>query len=146
MKRWNLVLIFAVLLFISLLFYNFEEIERDDNKGVDNATATAPPAPRQVNLEAGQVEQFTYKGHAIIINYSSAYPTQIITIALDGSEKIIQRERTENPRGIYWKEGNLSFSLKPVVWEIRNGRRIPLYEKTWNTTEIYFEVLGKEIL
>ncbi len=100
------------------------------------------PAPMQLYIKAGQSEQITYKGHNITVNYTSAYPIQIVRITLDSSEKIIHKETGESPGGVYWKEKNFSFTLKPVVWEIRDSQHIPIYEKTWNTTELYFEVLG----
>jgi len=102
-----------------------------------------PPAPMQVYLRVGHSEQFTYWNHNITINYKSASPKQLATITVDGEEKDIEVELTADPRGIYWRNGNLSFALKPVVWEIRDGQRIPFYEKTWNTSELYFEVVAK---
>ena len=99
-----------------------------------------PPAPYQFYIKTGQLEQFTYWGHTIAVNYSSSYPTQIVKVAVDGSEKVIQKELTESPNGIDWKEGNLSFTLKPVVWKIREGQNVPFYESTWNTSEVYFVV------
>ncbi len=101
---------------------------------------TVPPAPKQLYIKAGQFEEFTYWGHNITVNYTSAYPTQEVKVILDGSERTLQKKLTESPAGIYWKEGNLSFALKPVVWEIRDSQKIPFYESKWNTSEIYFEV------
>jgi len=101
-----------------------------------------PPAPHQLYIKPGQLEQFTFWGHTIAVNYASAYPIQIVKIAVDGSEKVIQKELTDSPNGIDWKEGNLIFTLKPVVWEMREGQNIPIYESTWNTSEVYFIVHG----
>lgn len=97
------------------------------------------PAPYQLYIKAGQTYQFTYVGN-FSVNYVSAYPTQIVKIAFDGHEKTIQKELYENPNGIYWSEGKFHFNLNPVVWEIRDGQRGPVYESTWNTTELYLEV------
>ncbi|MDO9324212.1 MAG: hypothetical protein Q7T80_04550 [Methanoregula sp.] len=99
-----------------------------------------PPAPHQLYIKNGQREQFTFWGHPIAVNYVSAYPTQIVKISVDGSEKVIQKELTDSPNGIDWKEGNLIFTLKPVVWEMREGQNIPIYESTWNTSEVFFVV------
>ena len=77
-------------------------------------------------------------GHTIAFNYISAYPSQKFSVTVDGSEKVIQKELADNPNGIDWSEGNIVFTLKPVVWEKRDGQNIPLYESTWNTTEVYF--------
>jgi len=121
----------------------------EPGKVTKNETPTAPlpppappvpPAPHQLYIKSGQLEQFAFWGHTIAVNYSSAYPTQIVKVAVDGSEKVIQKELTESPNGIDWKEGNLSFTLKPVVWEIREGQNVPIYESTWNTNEVYFVV------
>ncbi|NJD77097.1 MAG: hypothetical protein FIB08_08395 [Candidatus Methanoperedens sp.] len=105
-----------------------------------NPQINVPSAPRQIYIRAGQAEQFTYRGHNITINYTSAYPIQTLKVSVDGTDKKIQKETTGSPRGIYWKDRGLDFTIKPVSWEVRDGQRVPLYEKTWNTTELYFEV------
>jgi hypothetical protein len=99
-----------------------------------------PPAPHQIYIKEGQHENFSYWGHTITVNYTSAYPTQIIKVTIDGSETVLQKEVTDSPQGIDWRGSNLSFTLKPVVWEIRDGQNVPIYESTWNTREVYFEV------
>jgi len=99
-----------------------------------------PPAPKQLYISEGQSEQFTYWNHNITIDYISSYPIQTIEITVDGIEKKIVKEISESPRGIYWNDLNLSFSLRPVAWETRDGKRIPFFGKSWNTTELYFEV------
>lgn len=141
MKKKMFFLLIVVLVFLSIILVT--GCVSKPGKIANNETAplpTVPPAHKQLYIEAGQLEQFTYRGHNIAVNYTSAHPTQIVKVTLDGSERIIQKEPTENPIGMYWKEGNLSFTLKPVVWEIRDSQKIPFYEKTWNTTELYFEV------
>ncbi len=125
-----------------------------ENKTVDQKTTpqtvtqapatkipSVPPAPKQLYITVGQSEQFTYWGHNIVIDYTSAYPDQIVQVTVDGVETTFQRGLSESPTGIYWKDGNLSFTLKPVLWETRDGQRIPFYEKTWDTTELYFEAM-----
>jgi len=97
-----------------------------------------PTASHQLYIKAGQYENFSYWGHAIAVNYTSAYPSQKFSVAVDGSEKVIQKELSDSPNGIDWIEGNISFTLKPVVWEMREGQNIPIYESTWNTSEVYF--------
>lgn len=103
-------------------------------------TFDIPPEPRQFYIKEGHIEKFTYWGRNITINYISAYPTQRLVVTVDGVEKTFQKELTDNPAGIYWKESNLNFVLKPVQWEEKDGQNIPYYEKTWNTTELHFEV------
>ena len=118
----------------------FQPSEIAKNETPAAGLPTMPPVPHQLYIKAGQLEQFSYWGHTIAVNYTSEYPTQIVKVAVDGSENVLQKGPTESPNGIYWKEGNLSFTLKPVVWEIREGQKIPVYESTWNTSEVYFEV------
>ncbi len=96
--------------------------------------------PKQLYIKAGQIQQFDYHGRNIIINYTSEYPTQIVKITFNGTEKIIQKEVTDSSNAIYWSEGDFSFTLKPVLWEIRDGQRSPVFGN-WNTTELYFEVV-----
>lgn len=103
-------------------------------------TFDIPPEPRQFYIKEGHIENFTYWSRNITINYISAYPTQRLVVTVDGVEKTFQKELTDNPAGIYWKESNLNLVLKPVQWEEKDGQNIPYYEKTWNTTELYFEV------
>ena len=101
---------------------------------------SVPLTPQKLYIKAGQSENFSYMGHTIAFNYITAYPSQKFSVTVDGSEKVIQKELADNPNGIDWSEGNLSFTVKPVVWEKRDGQNIPLYESTWNTTEVYFIV------
>jgi len=125
----------------------FTEVPRNEakvsslNQTPPQSQLIMPPAPMQSYLKAGEVEHFTYWKHNITINYLSSKPKQMIKVNVDGAERTFQKEHTDNPRGIYWREGNLSFALKPVVWERRDGEIVPIYERTWGTNEIYFEVL-----
>jgi len=138
----------AIVIFLSILVAGCVS---NSSKGTISETPaatlppTAPPvtpAPHQLYIKTGQLEQFTFWGHTIAVNYASAYPTQIVKVTVDGSEKVIQKELTESPNGIDWKEGNLSLTLKSVVWELREGQNVPIYESTWNTSEVYFVVHG----
>jgi hypothetical protein len=104
------------------------------------AAPAVPMAPYQLYIKSGQYEQFTYGGHMMTVNFTSAYPMQIIQVTVDGSEKVIRKEITESPTGMDWKDGNLRFTVKPVVWEIREGQNVPIYETSWNTSEVYFGV------
>ncbi len=107
---------------------------------------TAPIAPKHAYLKVGQSEQFTYWGHSIAINYIASQPEQVINVIVDGVEQTFKKRPTDTPRGVYWREGNLSFALKPIVWETRDGQAIPIYEGTWNTSEIYFELYLSDIV
>lgn len=129
------------LLVVLLLFSGCSGPARITDNGTSETPLTAQPlpaAPRQLYIEAGQQENFTYWGHTIAVNYASAFPSQKILVAIDGSERLITRNLTDSPKGIDWSEANLSFTLKPVIWEMRNGQKVPLYERTWDTREVYF--------
>jgi hypothetical protein len=102
--------------------------------------ATVHPSPHQIYITEGQHENFSYWGHTIAVSYTSAYPTQIVNVTIDGSETVLQKNLTDSPHGIDWSARNVSFTIKPVVWELRDGQNVPLYERTWNTREVYFEV------
>jgi|GEM_PF-1483402 len=111
----------------------------DENQSPSETTDVAP-APWQTYIKAGKYEQFVFWGNNITIDYISAYPVQIIEITFNGSEKIIRKELTDSPGGVYWTEGNISFNLKPVVWEKRDTQMVPIYESTWNTSEIFIAI------
>lgn len=141
-QQYTGVLVIVIFSVLAVLVSGCTEAVKEEKPLMINQTLV-PPAPKQLFIKAGQFEQFTYWGHNIAVNYTSIYPTQIVKITLDGIERTIQKNLTESPAGVYWKEGDLSFTLKPVVWEIRDGQKIPIYESTWNTTEVYFDVMVK---
>lgn len=99
-----------------------------------------PPAPAGVYITPGQSEEFTYRGYIIKVRYISAYPEHLVKVRVDGNEKLIYVNANASPGAIYWKQNSLSFSLKPVVREFRDGTMVPVYERTWNTSEVYLEV------
>uniref|UniRef100_A0A7C3UCZ2 Uncharacterized protein n=1 Tax=Geoglobus ahangari TaxID=113653 RepID=A0A7C3UCZ2_9EURY len=105
----------------------------------------ASVAPKFFYLKLGQSKKFTYSDHDIVVTYLSSFPKQIVVVVVDNTEKTFERDLNASPRGIYWRYNNLIFAIKPVVWEFRDGQKIPIYEKTWNTTEIYFEVRLTEV-
>ena len=111
----------------------------------EKQTDQASVAPKFFYLKLGQSKEFTYSDHNITVTYVSSFPKQIVKVVVDGTEKTFKRDLNASPRGIYWKYNNLIFAIKPVVWVFRDGQKIPIYEKTWNTTEIYFEVWLAEV-
>lgn len=133
-----MLFLFFLLLTSGCAFQSQKETEPEQPQ----PSGKVPPAPKSFYITVGQSEEFTYWDHDIVISYLSASPVQSIKITVDGEEKTIERELTADPRGVYWDKGNLSFALKPVSWEVREGQRVPIYEGTWNTTELYFEVVS----
>ena len=136
----NALVILALLIFLTFL----AGCVSPNDKIVNNETPATPLptcvpiAPQKVYIKAGQHQNFSYMGHTVAFNYITAYPSQTFSVTVDGSEKVIQKELADDPKGIDWSEGNLSFTLKPVIWEKREDQNIPIYESTWNTTEVYF--------
>ncbi len=96
-------------------------------------------------IDVGQSKQWVYGPYDIAVSYLSASPKQVVIVTLDGSEKLIEVELTADVPGIYWREGDLSFTLKPAVWVfgIYSGQLIRIPGGTWNTTVLYFEVIDK---
>ena len=100
-----------------------------------------PPAPEGFFIEEGQDINFTYWDHNISINYLSADPQRVLVKVNGKVINEINKSIDDSPRGVYWKFEDLRFELKPVIWRINEeGRNLPYFEETWNTTELYFEV------
>ncbi|MDK2875855.1 MAG: hypothetical protein PWQ22_265 [Archaeoglobaceae archaeon] len=106
------------------------------------ASNSAPIDPKQLFLKAGQSESFRYWSHEISVEYTKDGETHLIKIVVDEKTTFIKKNTTDGPSGIYWSEEGLYFAIKPVVWEERGNERIPVFEKTWNVTEIYFETIA----
>ena len=106
-----------------------------------NEPTTVPAAPHVLFIRVGNASSFNYWGHNFKIEYFSANPQQV-TIWMDGEiiRKIVKNV-TDPPEGVYWKYNGFYFELKPVVRKKNpEGRVIPYYEETWNTSELCFVV------
>lgn len=101
-----------------------------------------PTAPLQFYLHPGDTKAFTFMDLEIEVTYISAQPKQLVRVKANDEERLIEVDLDDTPTGISWKINDVSFELKPVIWETRDGQEIPFYERTWNTTELYFEVNG----
>ena len=132
-KVFVISLILIVLIAIGLVYIS--------QKGVTPEVPTLPPAPYVSYIKVGENLSFTYWGYNISINYLSANP-HYVEIKVNGKViKEINKSIDDSPRGVYWSFKDLIFELKPVIWKINiEGRKIPYYEETWNTTELLFEV------
>ena len=80
---------------------------------------SVPMAPKQLYIYPNDVLNFMYRGHNISIKYLTSSPQQEIWLSLDGKEKTILENRTDcmGGCGSYWQEGEITISVRPVVWE-----------------------------
>jgi len=97
-------------------------------------------APFVVYLKSGNGANFTYLGYNVEVNYFTCKNRSYIVVEVNGDKKVFKRNFSDDPHGIYWRKDQILISIKPVVWVYRNGERIPVYEKSWNTTEILVKV------
>ncbi len=108
-------------------------------------TSEAIAAPSQSYVKVSEKKTIKYRNHNITLFYESSSPDQILNIVVDGEESVVKIDPTvECPNhqcGYYWHNGNLSFSIRPIIWKTgEEGRITWLYSETWNTNDVYFEV------
>ncbi len=95
--------------------------------------------PRQLYLDEGGSASFSYHGHNISVEFWVVDGLRRVRITLDGVEKTVERNASA-VGGVFWRTGGLGFAVKPVIWEVREGRDTPIYEKTWNVSQVYIEI------
>lgn len=137
-----LTLVFLTVLSGTILGGCVEQRENNLSKGKND---NVPPAPASMYLSLGESRQLSYWNHTITVSFTLSNTDRAIIVTVDEQSKTFIKNADDNPRGIYWGENNLNFEIKPVLWEIRDNKEIPIYEKTWNTSEIYFEVYLREV-
>jgi|GEM_PF-6027191 hypothetical protein len=137
-----LTLVFLTVLSGTTLGGCVEQRENNLSKGKND---NVPPAPASMYLSLGESKQLSYWNHTITVSFTSSNMDRVIIVTVDEQSKTFIKNVSDNPRGIYWEENNLNFEIKPVLWEVRDNKEIPIYEKTWNTSEIYFEVYLSEV-
>lgn len=115
------------------------ENQTKDIKPSSNVTI----APKQFFMKPGQSEHFNYWNHEIVINYTKDAEMHLIEVIVDGKTTLIRKNASGYPRGEYRSIDDLHFSVKPVVWEERDGRKVPVFEKTWNVSEIYVGIIKR---
>lgn len=109
--------------------------------GISSGQGDVSPTPKSFFIKVGEENSFTYWNHNISVNYLSANPQRVVVKVDENVIKDINKSIDDFPRGVYWNSDNLRFELKPVIWRVNEeGKKIPYYEETWNTTELLFEV------
>jgi len=97
--------------------------------------------PYGIFIKERETAVFNYWNHSFSIEYVSANPQRVVVLMDNEIIKEIVKDVNDSPRGVYWSYDGFNFELKPVVRKVNEeGRAIPYYEETWNTTELYFEV------
>ncbi len=120
----------------------------NDNVNINgNYNGNFPPTsvsvpPYGFNIEVGESRQFTYFSYDIAVSYLSASPKQVVIVTLDGKEKLIEVDTTFTG-AIYWEDGDLDFSLIPVILGVNGVGKPTLIRKggTWDTNMLQFEVI-----
>jgi hypothetical protein len=139
--RLIILLMLSIVLFsLSLGCTNKNNDVKNDTVLNNTSSSVVPPAPKQIYIKVGGAEAFDYAGHNIEIDYTYGKSTNIIKVNVDGHKTIFQKNIDDDPAGVYQKENGLHFAIKPVIWETRGSQNVPIYEETWNTSEIYVEI------
>jgi hypothetical protein len=110
------------------------------NNTSNTSSTPVTSAPAQIYVKAGDVGVVDYDGHHIEVEYTIADSINSMEVKTDGASKVFQKKLEDDPAGIYWEENGLHYGIKPVIWETRDTQEVPIYEESWNTTEIYVEV------
>jgi hypothetical protein len=104
---------------------------------------TVPPAPKQIYLYPGATESFNFWGHEVLIKYTIQNSNHSVEITIDGNKEIFTKSINE-PRvdcAYDKKVGNLTYIIRPVTWVTNEaGEKVREFD-TWNTSELYFEMV-----
>ena len=95
-----------------------------------------------MHLKNGDYVNITYRGYDFTLNYFTCENESYVIVEIDGHKKVFKRSFSDDPHGIYWRKDRILISIKPVVWEYRNGKKVPIYEKSWNAKEVLVEIWG----
>lgn len=81
--------------------------------------AYVPMAPKQLYIYPNDVLNFIYRSHNISIKYLTSYPQHEIWLSIDEKQITILENRIDCMGGCrsYWQEGEITISIRPVVWE-----------------------------
>lgn len=110
---------------------------------VGTPSGAVPPAPKQIYLYPDTTENFNFWGHDILINYVLQNSSHNIEITIDGNKETIKQSITEqcNDCAYSKKVGNITYIIRPVTWKTNEaGEKIWSFD-TWNTSELYFEMV-----
>lgn len=106
-------------------------------------SGAVPPAPKQLYLHPDSTEKFNFWGHDVSVNYILLESNHNIEITIDGKKETIIKSITEQCIDCAYsnKEGNISYIIRPVTWKTGEaGEKVWSFD-TWNTSELYFEMV-----
>jgi len=118
-------------------------IEKPKESPVGTPSSVVPPAPKQLYLHPNTTENFNFWGHDVSINYLLQNSNHIIEITIDGNKETIIKSITEPCHDCSYgkKVGNINYVIRPVTWITNEaGEKVWSFD-TWNTSELYFEMV-----
>ncbi len=138
----NKRLVVILVVFLATLFNGCIETPKEPTPSV-----TVPPAPKQIYLHPGAMESFNFWGHDVSINYLLQNSSHIVEITIDDIKETIIKSTTEqcNDCAYSKKAGNITYVIRPVTWKTNEaGEKVWEFD-TWNTSEIYFEMVIEDV-
>lgn len=116
---------------------------------ISNVTPSSivPQAPKQIYLHPDKIENFTFWGHNVSINYTLQNSSHNIEMTLDGNKETILKSIYEQcfDCAYYKKIGNVTYVIRPVIWKTNEAGEMVWSFDTWNTSELYFEMVIEKI-
>lgn len=100
-------------------------------------------ASKQIYLYPDTTENFNFWGHDVLINYALQNSNHNIEITIDGNKETLIKSINEqcNDCAYSKKVGNITYAIRPVIWKTSDaGEKVWSFD-TWNTRELYFEMV-----
>lgn len=134
----NKKLTVALIVLLALLLSGCIETTKESTPSV-----TVPPAPKQIYLHPDTTENFNFWGHDVLINYALQNSSHNVEITIDGNKETLIKSINEQCIDCAYgkKVGNLTYVIRPVIWKTNEaGEKVWSFD-TWNTSELYFEIV-----
>lgn len=118
-------------------------IEKKKELSVVTPSDIVPPAPKQLYLHPGTTENFNFWGHEVSINYTLQNSNHSVEITIDGNKETFIKSITEPCVDCAYgkKVDNLTYIIRPVIWKTNEASEKVWSFDTWNTSELYFEMV-----
>lgn len=130
------------ILALAILLSGCVETPKEPANSVISSSAV-PLAPKQIYMHPNTTENFIFWGHDILINYVLHNSSHNIEITIDGKKETILKSINEPCHDCNYgkKLGNLTYNIRPVIWKTNEaGEKVWSFD-TWNTSELYFEMV-----
>lgn len=118
-------------------------VEKKNQISVVTPSSIVPQGPKQIYLHPDTIENFNFWGHNVSINYTLQNSSHTIEMTLDGNKETILKSITEPCQDCAYnkKISNVAYVIRPVTWKTNEaGERVWSFD-TWNTSELYFEIV-----